>query len=69
MPGGRVATEEAGVLDSALEFSVVVPVHNEAGNVETLVGEIARALDGRAQFFRIAGGRVTAQGDHKGSST
>ena len=48
MPGGRVATEEAGVLDSALEFSVVVPVHNEAGNVETLVGEIARALDGRA---------------------
>jgi len=32
----------------ALEFSVVVPVHNEAGNVATLVGEIASALDGRA---------------------
>jgi glycosyltransferase involved in cell wall biosynthesis len=32
----------------ALEFSVVVPVHNEAGNVATLVGEIAAALDGRA---------------------
>ena len=32
----------------ALEFSVVVPVHNEAGNVEQLITEIARALDGRA---------------------
>ncbi len=32
----------------SLEFSVVVPVHNEAGNVETLITEIARALDGRA---------------------
>lgn len=32
----------------ALEFSVVVPVHNEAGNVATLAGEIASALDGRA---------------------
>lgn len=32
----------------SLEFSVVVPVHNEAGNVAELVGEIARALDGRA---------------------
>lgn len=31
-----------------LEFSVVVPVHNEAGNVESLVREIAAALDGRA---------------------
>ena len=27
------------------EFSVVVPVHNESGNVETLIDEIARALD------------------------
>ena len=27
------------------------------------------ALDGRAQFFRIAGGVVSALGDHKGSST
>lgn len=32
----------------SLEFSIVVPVHNEAGNVELLVSEIARALDGRA---------------------
>ncbi|WP_084399257.1 glycosyltransferase family 2 protein [Henriciella aquimarina] len=31
-----------------LEFSVVVPVHNESGNVESLVREIAAALDGRA---------------------
>ncbi|MGB3626259.1 MAG: glycosyltransferase family 2 protein [Henriciella sp.] len=31
-----------------LEFSVVVPVHNESGNVEALVREIAAALDGRA---------------------
>ena len=36
------------VLASSLEFSVVVPVHNEAGNVELLIEEIARALDGRA---------------------
>ena len=31
-----------------LEFSVVVPVHNESGNVEALAREIAAALDGRA---------------------
>jgi glycosyltransferase involved in cell wall biosynthesis len=30
------------------EFSVVVPVHNESGNVESLISEIHRALDGRA---------------------
>ncbi|KCZ47052.1 MULTISPECIES: glycosyltransferase family 2 protein [unclassified Hyphomonas] len=35
-------------MDQALEFSVVVPVHNESGNVATLIGEIAKALDGRA---------------------
>ena len=29
------------------EVSVVVPVRNEAGNIAPLVGEIARALDGR----------------------
>lgn len=28
-----------------------------------------RALDGRAQFFRIAGGAVSAAGDHRGRST
>lgn len=32
----------------ALEISVVIPVHNESGNVETLVADIAAALDGRA---------------------
>ena len=35
-------------MTEAAEFSVVVPVHNEAGNVATLVGEIAAALEGRA---------------------
>lgn len=35
-------------MTEALEFSVVVPVHNEAGNVATLAGEIAAALEGRA---------------------
>lgn len=33
---------------SQLDLSVVVPVHNEAGAVATLVGEIAKALDGFA---------------------
>lgn len=32
----------------SLELSIVVPVHNEAGNVEGLVTEIAAALEGRA---------------------
>ena len=31
-----------------LDISVVVPVHNESGAVATLVGEIAKALDGFA---------------------
>ncbi|WP_300377927.1 glycosyltransferase family 2 protein [Henriciella sp.] len=35
-------------MSETLEFSVVVPVHNEAGNVENLAREIAAALDGRA---------------------
>jgi len=30
------------------EFSVVVPVHNESGNVEALASEIADRLSGRA---------------------
>ncbi|MEH6808228.1 MAG: glycosyltransferase family 2 protein [Hyphomonas oceanitis] len=33
---------------NSLEFSIVVPLHNEAGNVTRLIEEIARALDGRA---------------------
>lgn len=35
-------------MPQSLEFSVVVPVHNESGNVADLIGEIAAALDGRA---------------------
>ena len=31
-----------------LEFSVVVPMHNESGNAASLVGEIAAALEGRS---------------------
>ena len=33
-----------------LELSVVVPVHNEAGNIDPLVGEIVGALTGVASF-------------------
>jgi glycosyltransferase involved in cell wall biosynthesis len=39
---------EAAPMAQSLELSIVVPVHNEAGNVEGLVTEIAEALDGRA---------------------
>ncbi len=35
-------------MSHSVELSVVVPVYNEAGNVETLAAEIAQALDGRA---------------------
>lgn len=35
-------------MTGTLEFSVIVPVHNEAGNVGPLADEIAAALDGRA---------------------
>ena len=38
----------ADTLPSHPEFSVVVPVFNEEGNVATLISEIASALDGRA---------------------
>lgn len=31
-----------------VEFSICVPMHNEAGNAEALISEIAAALDGRA---------------------
>jgi len=36
------------VLTDHPEFSVVVPAHNEAGNVANLIAEIAQALDGRS---------------------
>ena len=35
-------------MSGALEFSVCVPMHNEAGNAEQLITEIATALEGRA---------------------
>lgn len=35
-------------MPQSLEFSVVVPVHNESGNVANLISEIAAALDGRS---------------------
>ncbi len=35
-------------MSQPVELSVVVPVYNESGNVETLASEIAGALDGRA---------------------
>ena len=37
----------------SLELSVVVPVHNEAGNVAPLMSEIRAALDGRAEYEMI----------------
>ncbi len=43
----RARPMDVSVPDS-LEFSVVVPVFNEAGNVAQLVAEIGHALDGRA---------------------
>lgn len=35
-------------MSSAVEFSVCVPMHNESGNAEGLITEIATALDGRS---------------------
>lgn len=35
-------------MSQPLEFSVIIPVYNEAGNVALLAGEIHAALDGRA---------------------
>jgi glycosyltransferase involved in cell wall biosynthesis len=41
-PFGRIRLQES------TELSVVVPVHNEAGNAAALAREIAQALDGRS---------------------
>ncbi len=41
------------------EFSVIVPVFNEAGNVEALASEIADALDGRAYEMIFVDDRST----------
>lgn len=46
MRTGKLVMECA--LSDAVELSVVVPVHNEAGNAANLAREIAAALDGRA---------------------
>jgi dolichol-phosphate mannosyltransferase len=41
----------AGMNDAeALELSVVIPVHNEAGNVQPLADEIKRALAGKLSY-------------------
>ena len=32
------------------QLAVVVPVHNEAGNIAPLIGEISRSLDGRYDY-------------------
>lgn len=44
---GRL-TPEFPFLPESIEFSVVVPVHDEAGNAAMLAREIAAALEGRA---------------------
>ena len=44
----RVAVERAAGLPEQIEFSVVVPVHNEAGNAADLAREIARVFEGRS---------------------
>ena len=33
-----------------LQLAVVVPVHNEAGNIAPLIGEVGQALDGRYDY-------------------
>jgi dolichol-phosphate mannosyltransferase len=48
-PDGNPRPQEAAG-EAAPALSVVVPVHNEAGNVAPLVAEIARALDGRLTY-------------------
>ena len=45
---GQVHSQAQSETQGRPEFSVVVPVHNEAGNVEALAAEIAGHLAGRA---------------------
>jgi len=33
-----------------MQFSIVIPVHNEAGNVQPLVAEISRAMEGAGDY-------------------
>jgi dolichol-phosphate mannosyltransferase len=37
-------------LNGPMDLSIVIPVRNEAGNIAPLVGEIAAALDGKADY-------------------
>ena len=52
MPG-RYATSPPSMLPSAPQISVVVPVHNESGNVVSLLDEIEAALTDVASFEAV----------------
>ena len=45
--GYRVGSASSAVPDS---LSVVIPAHNEAGNIATLLQEVCYALRGRIEF-------------------
>jgi dolichol-phosphate mannosyltransferase len=50
MTGSAESTDLRAVAGRAPELSVVVPVHNEAGNIAPLLAEIEAALGGRIDF-------------------
>lgn len=50
---GEAATGAARRAAGAPQVSVVVPVHNEAGNIATLVAEIERALGPELEFEMV----------------
>ena len=37
----------------SLQFSIVIPVYNEAENIEPMVREIQAAFDGRAESYEV----------------
>jgi len=49
-PDSPIAPQRAKQADFLPELSVVVPVHNEAGNIENLITEIESALTGCCEF-------------------
>ncbi len=49
-PDSSLAPPRANQADALPTLSVVVPVHNEAGNIEPLISEIDAALAGRVDF-------------------
>ncbi len=49
-PDSPIAPQRAKQADLLPELSVVVPVHNEAGNIENLLTEIESALTGCCEF-------------------